>query len=375
MTVGKTYDQAYIKRHNIQRVLSVLEECHSLSRIELARITEMSATSITRIVGALISLGLVKEVAIASSAGRGRKAVMLEKCPDGIYAAGFHLDTEVLKFCLIDFESRVHYASAKPVPPSARTPEALACCAREMYRGAPAGLVADWRRVRMLGVSVSGTVDPLTGVVTRSEQLGWQNAGLGRAFASEFGLPVRVENDVKSCLTGEKMRFGIPPEQDSAYLYIGRAGIGAASTANGRLIRGKDNASGEIEEIPLGNGDTLDRHLMNRYILERAVLSESAVAGVNDIIDAYRQRTGWARMLVSDFQRHMRLLISMINSLLNPHQIILGGETIHDFAPVLEGILSERVFPGHDYYETCAYGVAILAMQEAVQGMLVGEQG
>lgn len=375
MTVGKTYDQAYIKRHNIQRVLSVLEECHSLSRIELARITEMSATSITRIVGALISLGLVKEVAIASSAGRGRKAVMLEKCPDGIYAAGFHLDTEVLKFCLIDFESRVHYASAKPVPVSARTPEALACCAREMYRGAPAGLVSDWRRVRMLGVSVSGTVDHLTGVVTRSAQLGWQNAGLGRAFASEFGLPVRVENDVKSCLTGEKMRFGIPPEQDSAYLYIGRAGIGAASTANGRLVRGKDNASGEIEEIPLGNGDTLDRHLMNRYILERALQSESAVTGVNDIIDAYRQRTGWARMLVSDFQRHMRLLISMIDSLLNPHQIILGGETIHDFAPVLEGILSERVFPGHDYYETCAYGVAILAMQEAVQGMLVGEQG
>ncbi len=374
MTVGKTYDQAYIKRHNIQRVLSVLEECHSLSRIELARITEMSATSITRIVGALISLGLVKEVAIASSAGRGRKAVMLEKCADGIYAAGFHLDTEVLKFCLIDFESQVHYASEKPVPASARTPEALASCAREMYRGAPVDLITDWRRVRMLGVSVSGTVDHLTGVVTRSEQMGWQNAGLGRAFASEFGLPVRVENDVKSCLTGEKMRFGIPPEQDSAYLYIGRAGIGAASTANGRLVRGKDNASGEIEEIPLGNGDTLDRHLMNRYILERAVLSESTVTDASDIIDAYRQRNGWARMLVSDFQRHMRLLISMIDNLLNPHQIILGGETIHDFAPVMEGILSERVFPGHDYYETCAYGVAILAMQEAVQGMLVGAQ-
>jgi predicted NBD/HSP70 family sugar kinase len=375
MTVGKTYDQAYIKRHNIQRVLNVLEDCHSLSRTELAHITEMSATSITRIVGALISLGLVKEVAIASSAGRGRKAIMLEKCPDGIYAAGFHLDTEVLQFCLIDFESRVHFTSARPVPSGTRTPEALARCAREMYRGAPAGLVSDWRRVRMLGVSVSGTVDYHTGVVTRSEQLGWQDVDLSGAFASEFNLPVRVENDVKSCLTGEKMRFNIPPEQDSAYLYIGRAGIGAASTANGRLIRGKDNASGEIEEIPLGGGDTLDRHLMNRYLMERALLSEPGVADVRDIVDAYRQKTGWARMLVSDFQRHMRLLLSMIDSLLNPHQIILGGETIHDFAPLLEGILSDRVFPGHDFYETCAYGVAIIAMQEAVQGMLTAEQG
>ena len=40
----------------------------------------------------------------------------------------------------------------------------------------------------------------------------------------------------------------------------------------------------------------------------------------------------------------------------------------------MEGILSDRVFSGHDYYETCAYGVAIIAMQEAVQGMLVGAQ-
>ena len=375
MAAGQTYDQAYIKRHNIQRILSLLDECHSLSRTELAQISEMSATSITRIVGALISLGLVREVAIASSAGRGRKAVMLEKCPDGIYAAGFHLDTEVLKFCLIDFESRLHYSSAQPVPSGARTPEALARCAREMYRSVPTSLVSDWRRMRMLGVSLSGTVDYHTGIVTRSAQLGWQNADLGRVFAEEFGLPIRIENDVKSCLTGEKMRFGIPQEQDTSYLYVGRAGIGAASTANGRLIRGKDNASGEIEDIPLGGGDTLDRHLMNRYLLERALLSEPGVTGVGDIIEAYRQRIGWARMLVSDFQRHMRLLLSMIDNLLNPHQIILGGETIHDFAPLMEGILSDRVFPGHDYYETCAYGVAIIAMQEAVQGMLVGEQG
>jgi predicted NBD/HSP70 family sugar kinase len=369
MTVGKTYDQAYIKLHNIQRVLSVLDGCHSLSRTDLAQITEMSATSITRIVASLISLGLVKEVAIAASAGRGRKAVMLEKRPDGAYAAGIHLDTEVLQFCLIDFDSRVHHTAKIPVPSGARAPEALARCAREMFR-VPGG-----RKVRMLGVSVSGTVDHHTGVVKLSDQLGWRDVDLSRAFSQEFSLPVRVENDVKSCLTGEKMRFNIPSEQDSAYLYIGRAGIGAASTANGRLIRGKDNASGEIESIPLDGGDTMDRHLMSRYLLERAKLAEPEVRSVGDIIGAYRQETGWARMLVSDFQRHMRLMTSMIDSLLNPYQIILGGETIHDLAPLMEGILTERVFPGHDFYETCAYGVAIIAMQDAVQRMLLGEPG
>ena len=53
----------------------------------------------------------------------------------------------------------------------------------------------------------------------------------------------------------------------------------------------------------------------------------------------------------------------------------LGIVAVELFGPLLEGILSDRVFPGHDFYETCAYGVAIIAMQEAVQGMLTVEQG
>ena len=374
MTAGKAYDQAYIKRHNIQRVLNVLDQQHSLSRTELALITEMSATSITRIVGALISLGLVKEVSIASSAGRGRKAVNLEKCPDGIYTAGFHLDTEALKFCLIDFGNRVHYTASAPVPEGARTPSVLAMCAKSLYKSVPSSILSDWKRVRMLGVSVSGTVNYHTGIVTLSDQLGWRNVNLSRVFIEEFSLPIRIENDAKSCLTGEKIRFGIPSEQDTAYLYIGRAGIGAASIANERLVRGMDNASGEIEDIPLGGGDTLDRHLMSQYLVERAMALEPAVRSISDIIAAYRQGIGWARMLISDFQRHMLLLVSMIDNLLNPYQIILGGETIRDLGGLLEGIMSPRIFSGHDFYETCAYGVAIIAMQDAVQGMLSDEQ-
>ena len=63
-------DQAYIKRHNIESLLSMLERCQPVSRSELAKLTEMSSASVTRFTGALTSLGLVNETSASDSTGR-----------------------------------------------------------------------------------------------------------------------------------------------------------------------------------------------------------------------------------------------------------------------------------------------------------------
>ena len=81
-------DQSYIKQKNIESILRVLEECQPISRAEISRITDMSPASITRIVNALLALGLVSEGNIAPAAGRGRRAINLRIRPDGMYTLG-----------------------------------------------------------------------------------------------------------------------------------------------------------------------------------------------------------------------------------------------------------------------------------------------
>ena len=93
----RTLDQAYIKRHNIERMITMLERCQPVSRTELARLTEMSSASVTRFVTALNALGLVKEVSVMDSAGRGRKAVNLCTAPDGMFSLGCHVDPRSLR--------------------------------------------------------------------------------------------------------------------------------------------------------------------------------------------------------------------------------------------------------------------------------------
>ncbi len=100
-------DQAYIKRHNIESLLSMLERCQPVSRTKLAQLTEMSSASVTRFIGALTALGLVNETAASDAAGRGRRAVNLRTAPDGMFTLGCHFDTHSLRLCLMDFSNRI----------------------------------------------------------------------------------------------------------------------------------------------------------------------------------------------------------------------------------------------------------------------------
>ena len=369
MPGGKAYDQAYIRRRNSLQLLEVLTACQGLSRTDLTHITGMSATSVGRIVGALMELGLVEESASAAGAGRGRRAVRLRTCPDGLYTLGIHLDTQAVTLRAVSFDGKQAASLSAPAPRQL-TPQSFARCAREMWARLPRKVVADPSRVRMAGVCLSGTVNRRAGRVARSDQMDWTDAPLGEVFSQALGMPALVENDVKSSLMGEKALQGLAPEEDCAYLFIGQAGIGTAMIVNHRLVRGRDDASGEIDGIPLVGNDVMQKHLLGKNLVARAQAVSPGVRDVEDILSAYRLDVRWARMLVEDYANHLALLLRMIDSLLRPHRIILGGKTIMDFAWLVPRLSVERLSLGGDFAASCAHGAAVIALEEATQRLL-----
>ena len=59
------------------------------------------------------------------------------------------------------------------------------------------------------------------------------------SIAEAFGLPVSIENDVKACLIGEKIKLDISDETDTAYLLV-----------NGGIVRMTDNNRGNENLMP-----------------------------------------------------------------------------------------------------------------------------
>lgn len=370
MQINSNLDQSYIKQHNIQRVLSILELCQPLTRTEIARITEMSPTSITRIIGALLSLGLVDEVSTSSVAGRGRKAVNLHTRADGIYTLGFHVDLHTLRMCVLNFDNASCYTATAALPDGPSTPASLAHAAKTLAEQIPDGVMEDPARLRAVGVGISGRVDPENGIVARSEALNWTNAPLSQTFESIFQMPVRIENDVKACLTWERVLRALPDDQDVAYLYIGRAGIGFASTSNGAVVRGMSSSAGEIERLHLLSDDRLDKHLMEKSLVARARAVCPDVRCLGDILAAYRLEISWAQILMHDFAEFLSLLLRLVRGLLDPHLVILGGDVPEALAGMPELLPSEPFIPGEHFEDSCALGAAVVAMRESVQQLI-----
>ena len=359
-----TLDQSYIKRHNIERLLSTLERCQPVSRTELARLTEMSSASVTRFVSALSALGLVKEVSVTDSAGRGRKAVNLCIAPDGMYALGCHIDPKSLRVCLMDFSRQSRAATEVILPMEDREPRRLA----QLIKEQAARLMPEHpERLRSCGISVSGRMDAERGIVGASKAFGWSNLDLATPISQVLEMPVHVENDVRACLTWETTRLGIKGAmQDAAYLYLGRAGIGFACMVGGQVVRGLNNAAGEIEDVYLNMNECLNEHLMENSLVERARRFSPAVSGIGDILKANRMGLTWARLLMDDFVSHLSIVLQLVRAMLDPDCIILGGD-ITEALRVVPGLLPDGDYTfGERFEDACAQGAAAIALQGAL---------
>ncbi len=370
-------NQMYVKRRNTRMVLDLIAQIGPVARTQLSDMTELSPASVTRIVGDLISLGLVREEGTFDRAQRGRKARILRTNAEGLYALGICAEEKRLLFSLTDFHNNFLFRYEAPLDPGVPvTPASLAARSGKLLRKVKPSLVEDWSRVRAAGVSIPGYVDNAQGVVIRSDQLGWVDEDLRGPFERALGMPVFVENDAKACLVGEQARLGIRQE-DTAYLLIG-TGVGLAIMMGGKLIRGHRNMAGEIEHLNLMPGllpeDVLQAHLAERGILKSAQIASPSVRTLDDLMIAYRQNAGFARILVEDVLQYLRLVLSMIDSFYDPQRVILGGTIPRKLHEALGPLYHDpRLLVGGDYEASCMLGASIGAVDRALE-LLLSEQ-
>ena len=367
-------DQSYIKQFNIQSVLAMLKQRQPVSRTEIARMTGMSPTSITRIIGALISQELVYETAGEQRPGRGRKATNLAVNSDGLYAIGIHLENSVIRLCVMNFSSEVLYRGETLID-GACVPEQMAQTAKALFDRMPKTVVEDFSKIGAVGVCLSGAVEPGRGTVTQSYQMAWEDVDLQAAFSEAFGMPACIENDAKACLIGEKVRMGIPDSVDTAYLLVDK-GIGLACSSGGVLLRGERNEAGEISRIPIGldeegRPESFSDHLNVASLIRRARAYDSGIHSLEGIVWAERQGAEWARALIDDFRKYLEIMIGVIDGVCNPSRIILGGSVCPKLWPEVEKCRSKaQVYLGDRYEESCMTGAALVAIRRAVVEMI-----
>lgn len=104
--------------------------------------------------------------------------------------------------------------------------------------------------IQGIGAGSPGPLDPSTGVIIDTPNLGWKNFALGKTLADRFEVPVIVDNDVNVGTYGEWC-FGDVRNCSHVVGVFPGTGIGGGLIIDGKLFHGFSGAAGEVGHMTI----------------------------------------------------------------------------------------------------------------------------
>ncbi|MEM8632676.1 MAG: ROK family transcriptional regulator [Pseudomonadota bacterium] len=260
---------AGMRARNERLALSLVRRHGALAKSEIARMTGLSAQTVSVIMRALENDGLL--VRGEPVRGRvGQPSVPMGLAADGAYFLGLKIGRRSSELVLTDFLGAVETRARRSYPYP--TPEATLEFACQEIEEVLNGQTPD-RQTRLAGLGVAMPFFlwnwAQTLGVPAENMAGWRDFDMRAELAARTGLPVFLENDATAACSAELV-FG-PQEgpRDFLYFYIGYFG-GGGVVLNGQLFSGRGNA-GALGPLPVPSGDGGVRQFIDfasLYVLE-----------------------------------------------------------------------------------------------------------
>ncbi len=367
-----TGSPSLMQKINKSMILNLMKQREHISRAEIAKELKLSPPTVSKIIDRLLIEGWIVEIGAGASNG-GRKPQLLQFNNRKGYAVGAWIGDRSLLAGVADLsgnillkrELRRELASeARGVPAVDGAAATGAGADQGRTAGMPleqelilliyrtlkdAGIPAD--KLSTIGVAVCGITQKEGGTVVRSRHLpGWENFPIQKVLEQEFSVPVVVDGDTFMAVLGEALQGAGQGGRNLVRVTLG-AGIGCGILLDERVYRGTTGAAGEIgdmivcEEINpaalAGRGGYLEEIAGLSALVSKAqvALSGDADSLLHElcrhdlaqispemIFKAATAGDQLALALVRQTTEAMARAIANIASLLNPEQVILGGE-------------------------------------------------
>lgn len=108
-----------------------------------------------------------------------------------------------------------------------------------------------------IGIGAPGPLDPVSGVIEHSTNLGWYDLPLAALISDRFGgLPTRMSDDGDTGALGEARAGAGRGADPFVFLTLG-TGLGAGVVVDGRIVTGAHGAAGEVGHLAVGDRNGL----------------------------------------------------------------------------------------------------------------------
>ncbi len=314
-----------IKELNEIRILTLVKNEETISRIELARRTKISKVAVSEIVNRLSEAGYIVEIGKGESTKKGgKRPTLLKLNPDNGFVVGIEIHSSHAKIALANLNSEiireeiVQFEVGETIVTV--LPEIIRCI-DQIFSGNPKYK----EKLISIGIGLPGFIDYEKGELVFAVTIhGWVQHPLASVFSEKYKVPVIIENDVNARTYGEHLLGAGQDTDNMVCIWLGE-GLGAGIIVDGNLIRGRYGSAGELGYLELGH------HLANPSLVKNLYTNQHRFGSIlreQHLLDTIKLKIQY------DLHRHHEELDQLtLKELLSDKH--------HEFAPIVREVLDE----------------------------------
>lgn len=324
------------KQHNRDLVLRTIFANESISRAEVARITNLTRTTVSDVVNGLLEEGLVEEVGRGESIG-GKTPILLSIVADSRYLIGLNLAQDKFIGAIVNLRGEIKEMVEEPVhDDDGKTALDL------VYHIIDQLIKKRIKPIVGIGVGTPGLVNTREGVVVNAVNLEWQDLPLGQLLEKKYKIPVSVLNDSQATAIGEYVYGGDHSDNDNLIVVNVKHGIGSGILVNGRLFQGDGGGAGEIGHVVVQENGELCRcgkhGCLETVSSARAVLRHLKLTSLEKAQSAFEAGEAKTTQVVDNAAHYLGISLANLIGTLNIEKIVLTGDMTRFGAKWLDAV-------------------------------------
>ncbi|MDR1130966.1 MAG: ROK family transcriptional regulator [Oscillospiraceae bacterium] len=242
-----------LKANNNYAILNLLYTGGAMPRKDIAEAIGLTPATVTLLTNEMINRGLLSEGGeITNESRAGRRKVLVDIDYDAAFVLGVYIEHRRVIAALSYMNGRLIDKLEFPLMPGS-APIGLVAQIKRFVGQSIDGRQLDPRKLRYVGVSVIGYVDTQNAVSENTFGLFESNLTLGALFEEAFGVPVTVDNNVRSLAIAE-IDYNRAIGKVSGLFVKHSPGLGGAIITDNALYNGLHYHSGELGHFTVNIG-------------------------------------------------------------------------------------------------------------------------
>ena len=349
-------------------IIRKVREHEALSRVELARVLGVAASTIGRHVDALIAAGYFTET-LEPTREAGRPPTKLRPNPQQGCFLGVDFYADYMFATMVDFAQQT-VSQRKMKLEGDKGAEVIMTqllgALREMRDETQLPLLA-------VGLAVPGRVDTRRGVGLKYVHVpGWENIPVAETATRVLGAPAFIENNIRTMALAEKW-FGEGRGCTELICLGVRYGVAAGVIREGHLATGHLELGGEIRgwNCPVFNaleekwewrsGQVLEKYASVGGVLKRdAELRGGSALKLSEWLDAVNNQDSHALTALREVSAIHGWVVSQLAQIIDPELVVLAGPLTALGDLYLEGVKNVALQFESDYHPSVAIRISEL---------------